>query len=169
VDITEFRIGSLVTTSYPENQDGVSKPPSKLLTKRKGPFVVLSHTGSTYQIKHLADHKITNVHISRLESFRNDATRVDPVTIAAKDQREFIVAEILEHLPLHQPAKNKSTLEFLVRWKYYDDPEENTWVPWSDLTNNKICHRYCYVTPGMRTLVAMKYRDHLFSDSEDEA
>jgi transposase InsO family protein len=168
VDITEFRIGSLVTTSYPENQDGVSKPPSKLLTKRKGPFVVLSHTGSTYQIKHLADHKITNVHISRLEGFRVDTTRVDPVTIAAKDQREFIVAEILEHVPLYQPAKNKSTLEFLVRWKYYDDPEENTWVPWSDLTNNKICLRYCFGTPGMRSLVAARYRDTLFIDSDDD-
>jgi hypothetical protein len=168
-DITEFKIGSLVTTSYPANQDGVSKPPSKLQTKRKGPYVVLSHDGSTYQVKHLADHKISNVHISRLENFRSDATRVDPVTIAAKDQREFIVEEILEHLPLHQPAKNRRELEFLVKWKYYDDPEENTWVPWSDLTNNKICHRYCFTTPGLKSLVAMKYRDHLFSDDEDEA
>jgi hypothetical protein len=130
--------------------------------------VVQSHTGPTYQIKHLADHKITNVHVSRLENFRCDATRVDPVTIAAKDQREFIVEEILEHLPLHQPAKNRSTLEFLVKWKYYDDPEENSWVPWADLTNNKICHRYCFTTPGLKSLVAMKYRDHLFSDDEDE-
>ena len=167
-DITEFKIGSLVTTSYPANQDGVSKPPSKLQTKRKGPYVVLGHDGSTYQVKHLADHKITNVHISRLENFRSDATRVDPVTIAAKDQREFIVEEILEHLPLHQPAKNRSTFEFLVKWKYYDDPEENSWVPWADLTNNKICHRYCFTTPGLKSLVAMKYRDHLFSDDEDE-
>ena len=47
-DITEFQIGSFVTVSYPENQSGVRKPPAKLLTHRKGPFLVLSHEGPAY-------------------------------------------------------------------------------------------------------------------------
>ena len=127
-DITEFAIGSFVTVSYPENQSGVRKPPSKLLTHRKGPFLVLSHEGPAYRIKSLTDQKVKIVHISRLEIFRYDAVNVDPVAIAAKDKREFIVEAIREHVPTYQPAKNKPTLEFFVKWRGYPE-SENEWVP----------------------------------------
>ena len=121
-----------ISLSYPENQSGVRKPPAKLLTHRKGPFLVLSHEGLAYRIKKsFTDQKVTIVHVSRLEIFRYDA--VDPVAVAAKDKREFIVEAIREHVPVHQPAKNEPTLEFFVKWKGYPE-SENSWVPW----------RYCY-------------------------
>ena len=156
-DITEFQIGSFVTVSYPENQSGVRKPPAKLLTHRKGPFLVLSHEGPAYHIKSLTDQKVTIVHVSRLEFFRYDAVNVDPVAIAAKDKREYIVEAIREHVPVYQPSKNKPTLEFLVKWRGFPE-SENSWVPWQDLTNNLQCLRYCYQTVGMRSICPMIYR-----------
>jgi len=164
--ITEFKIGSFVTLSYPPNQSGVSKPPAKLMTKRRGPYVVLGHTGSTYKLKNLADEKVTDNHVSRLEIFRYDVGSVDPQAIAAKDLREFVVEAILEHEPTISAAKNKKTLRFLVKWRGFD-ASHNTWVPWHDLTNNKICLRYCWDTHGMRSLVSKIYRDEL--EAEDGA
>ena len=167
-DITEFEIGSFVTVSYPENQSGVRKPPAKLMTHRKGPFLVLSHEGPAYRIKSLTDQKVTVVHISRLELFRYDVANVDPVAIAATDKREFIVEAVREHVPIHQPAKNKPTLQFLVKWKGYPE-SENEWVPWQDLTNNIHCLRYCYQTVGMRSICPMAYRDEVLAlIAEDE-
>ena len=158
--ITEFGIGSLVTVSYPANQDGKSKPPSKLLTKRKGPFVILSYDGSTYRVRHLASRTESSVHVSRLEKFSYDAARVDPVAVAGKDLGLFRVEEILDHQPKHHPSRNKSTLKFLVKWKDYGE-EFNSWEPWHNLTNNSICLRYCMATHGLLSLVSKKYREAL--------
>ena len=161
--ITEFKIGSFVTLSYPPNQSA----PSKLMTKRRGPYVVLGHTGSTYKLKNLADEKVTDNHVSRLEIFRYDVGSVDPQAIAAKDLREFVVEAIVEHEPTIRAAKNKPTLRFFVKWRGYD-ASHNEWVPWHDLTNNEICLRYCYYTHGLRSLVSKKYRDQILAGIEGD-
>ena len=70
---------------------------------------------------------------------------------------------ILEHEPTIRAAKNKKTLRFFVKWRGFD-ASHNTRVPWHDLTNNKICLRYCWDTHGMRSLVSKIYRDELEAD-----
>ena len=155
--ISEFAVGALVTLGYPQNQDGVSKPPSKLLTKRSGPYVILSVAGPIYTIRNSASNKTTSVHISRLEQFMHDPGHTDPMAVAAKDMREFIVEAILDHEPKSSPAKHKKTLQFLVKWKGYDE-SENSWVSWhKNLSNNSICLAHC-MRNGMRTMVDKKYR-----------
>ena len=154
--ITEFSIGSHVTVRYPENQDGKAKPPYKLLTQRQGPMIVLSYKGTEYQLRNLADNKIHSVHVSRLEVFKYDVATVDPKSVAAKDLEEFIVERVLDHRPHRQPTKHRGDLEFLIKWRNFGE-EENSWVPWSNLTNNDICHDYC-MTHQMKTLVRKEYR-----------
>ena len=154
--ITDFPVGSLVTLSYPANQDGVCKPPTKLLTKRQGPFKILSRNGTTYTIENVATKKASSVNISRLEIFQHDPARVDPIAVAAKDNREFIVEAVLEHDPIQQPAKNRKALKFLIKWKDYD-ASENSWVAWHNLTNNNVVLAYC-MRAGMNSLVAKQYR-----------
>jgi hypothetical protein len=157
-DVTEFPIGSYVTSSYPANHAGIGKPPAKLLTKRKGPFVILSYDGPIYELKNAGDKKINYAHVSTLERFHYDISRVDPMAIAAKDHREFVVERILEHRPQHyKPKSSTKHLEFLVKWKDYDDAD-NSWVKWHDLTNNSICHRYCMSQPSLRGLISAAYR-----------
>jgi len=75
--ITEFENGTLVTLSYPQNQDGVSKPPSKLLTKRRGPYTILSHSGPTYQIRTwltTRSHQSTSVAWNNLFTIQHEWT-----------------------------------------------------------------------------------------------
>jgi len=163
--ITEFKIGDFVTLSYPANQDGISKPPSKLMTKRRGPYEVVSFEGPIYKVKNLGDNKIVQIHVNELEIFRYDVAHVDPMAVAAKDKREFVVEEIVAHRPTHQPTRNKKALEFLIKWRDYDE-SENSWVSWHELTNNHICHAYCMANQ-MRSLVHKRYRVAAVEEDED--
>ena len=164
--ITEFKIGDFVTLSYPANQDGKSKPPSKLMTKRRGPFEVLSFEGPIYKCRNLGDNKVLAIHVNELEIFRYDVAHVDPQAVAAKDQREFVVEAIVEHRPTHQPTRHRKQLEFLIKWKDYDE-SENSWVGWHELTNNNICHAYCMANQ-MRSLVHKRYRGIAAAAAEDD-
>jgi hypothetical protein len=110
--LDEYGDGTLVTVSYPQNMSGKSKPPDKLLTQRKGPYEVVEHTGSTYKLRHVADNKVIHRHISQLELFYYDPDSVDPMEVAAKDLKEFIVEEILDHDPKRQPSRNRKHLNF---------------------------------------------------------
>ena len=80
------------------------------------------------------------------------------MAIAARDTREFVVEAILDHEPKQSPSKHKKTLQFLVKWKGYDE-SENSWVSWhKNLTNNNICLAYC-MRNGMKSMVDKKYCD----------
>jgi len=180
-DVTEFPIGSMVTVSYPESLGGGARPPSKLMTRREGPFVVLSHGGPRPRAAPFhrpgpnrpsgarrrkvspvptnskdrkgqddtdrATNKDKTSHASKLETFRYDASRVDPVSIAAKDKQEYLVEDVLDHRPPYKPKSSTATLEFLVKWVDFDAP---TWERWHNLTSNSLCHRYCMTQPSLR-------------------
>jgi hypothetical protein len=130
--------------------------------------VIISHEGPHYKIKNVADQKISTVHVSRLEEFQIDRSRVDPMAVAAKDIREFVVESVLDHKPRHHPLRNKPTLEFLIKWKDFDE-SYNSWVPWHNLTNNHVCLRYCLATHGMKSLVSKKYREELERADEEDS
>jgi len=150
--ITEFAIGSYVTTSYPAGLKG--GPPSKLMTHRKGPLLVVSKKGSFYELHDLIDKKSITVHIDHLEEFRYDKAHVDPAVIAAKDSCEFFVESVLDHKPKHQPTKHRSSLEFLIKWRGY--PGQDSWVPWRNLTKNEFVHEYCRQN-HMKSLIDKRY------------
>ena len=92
---------------------------------------------------------------------------MDPQAIAAKDLREFVVESISEPEPTVRPAAHKPDLRFVVKWRGYD-ASHSEWVPWCNLTNNDVCLRYCYITPGLRSLVAKKYREQIQEAIEEE-
>jgi hypothetical protein len=163
--LTDYGVGTLVTVSYPQDITGKSRPPSKLLTQRKGPYEVVAQTGTTYQLQHCADKTKIFRHVSQLELFYYDVATVDPMAIAAKDLTEFVVEDILDHEPKRNAARNRADLQFLVKWKDYDE-SENSWVDWHSLTNNSVCHAYCLRTVGLKSLIAKRYREPEESDEE---
>ena len=136
------------------------------MTKRRGPFEVLSFEGPIYKCRNLGDNKVLAIHVNELEIFRYDVAHVDPQAVAAKDQREFVVEAIVEHRPTHQPTRHRKQLEFLIKWKDYDE-SENSWVGWHELTNNNICHAYCMANQ-MRSLVHKRYRGIAAAAAEDD-
>ena len=108
----------------------------------------------------MATKKASSVNISRLEIFQHDPARVDPIAVAAKDNREFIVEAVLEHDPIQQPAKNRKALKFLIKWKDYDASENIGWPGTTSRANNNVVLAYC-MRAGMNSLVAKQYRDEL--------
>ena len=150
--ITEFGVGSYVTTSYPSGLKG--GPPSKLMTQRKGPLLVVSKKGSFYTLMDLVQKNSITVHIDHLEEFRYDKAHVDPAVVSAKDTCEFFVESVLDHEPKLQPTKHRKDLEFLIKWRHY--PGQDSWVPWRNLTRNEFVHEYCRQN-HMKSLIDKRY------------
>ena len=110
---------------------------------------VLSYDKDTYTLQDLTNpNRTMKVHVSRVSEFRYDPTQVDPAEIALTDASSFVVHSILNHRyqgtlrkKLTQSSR-KSDIEFLVKWEGYDDPNDNTWEPWSELRTVKATHDY---------------------------
>jgi len=159
---TEFAVGSLVLLEYSKGLNG-KKPPHKLMTRLGGPYVVRSHEGPKYRLRHLANKHIQEVHVSRLRPFRYDPKRTDPNAVAAADIDEFLVANVIDHRPKTKGAK-RSDMEFLVQWDGYD-ASHDSWEPWETLRNNSIIHDYC-LSHNMKRFVPKNIQQS--DSSEDE-
>jgi hypothetical protein len=152
-EITTFPVNSFVLTEYPRTAFG-AVPPSKLLTRLKGPFrvVSISSDGNHYTLTNLATNKEENVHLTRIRPFVTDEN-IDPSTVANKDQQLFDVEAIVQH---KGSQKLKSQMKFKVKWLGYDD-SQNSWSPWKDLAHNAVQHQYLRAH-GMAALVPSRYK-----------
>jgi hypothetical protein len=145
--IDEFEIGSYVLLDY--NNDLKERgPPHKLMPFKKGPFRVVNMVGSRYTLLDLINNKHVDAHITQLTPFHYDSATMDPKTVAARDNQEYVVEQILKH---RGDKKFKSTLQFLVRWKGYG-PEYDTWEPWKNLRLVDKLHTYL-AQYGMKSLI----------------
>jgi hypothetical protein len=79
------------------------------------------------------------VHVSNLAPFYYDANTVDPYEVAVTDAGEFHVEAIVQHFG---DPKRKSGMDFEVKWTGYDDPAENTILPWSEVRLLPVLHKY---------------------------
>ena len=109
---------------------------------------VISNKGAEYTLGDLVQDKNISVHISRLKEFEYDPLHHDPLAIAAKDNEEDEVESIIRHTG---DPKRKTSMDFLVRWKGYDESED-LWLPWSELRTNNALHTYLRQN-GMEKLI----------------
>ena len=116
---TEFKVGSYVLVSY------LVRPPSKLHCRWSGPFQVMSRVRNNVIIRDLTNDARQEYDVSRLRVFLV-ATGVDPKAVATADLGEAEVDSILDH---RGSARQRASLEFLVRWS---DGEE-TWEIWEQV------------------------------------
>ena len=133
-DITEFVIGTHVLVAY---QSG---PPTRLLTRWKGPMKVLSSQDSEYLLLDLVSGKEKLFHVKNMRAFHFSPSKVDPLDIARRDYDEFFVERILEH---EGDFRKVSTLFFLVRWHAYSS-EHDSWEPWKNLLHSEQLHLYLH-------------------------
>jgi hypothetical protein len=132
--ITGFKIGDYVLLS-PVVDDGYMRPVIKTKLVLEGPLKIMGVHRDDYTVQDLINRKTRVVHLRRLRPFYYDPEFVDPEKVAMKEKGEFVVEKILE-VRGDRKGKRKD-LEFLVKWKGYNDPEDNTWEPWStDLARN---------------------------------
>jgi hypothetical protein len=152
-EVTVFPVNSFVLTEYPRGAFG-AVPPSKLLTRLKGPFRVISISsdGNHYTLSNLATNKEENVHLTRIRPFISDE-HINPTTVANKDQQLFDVEAIVQH---KGSRKLKSNMTFKVKWLGYDE-SQNSWSTWKDLAHNAVLHEYLRAH-GMAALVPSRYK-----------
>ena len=130
--LTEFTIGTHVLVAY---EDG---PPTRILTRWRGPMKILSCHKSEYLLLDLVTGKEKTVHIKNMRIFRFDPFAVNPLDVARRDYSEFFVEKIMDH---NGDFRKVSTLTFKVRWLHYT-PEYDTWEPWKNLRLLAPLHEY---------------------------
>ena len=136
--IDHFPVGSYVLVEYDSTLKGRG-PPHKLMPFKKGPFQVVNNIGTRYTVRNLLTNTHEDVLIHRLYPFNYDEDNIDPKAIAAKDNQEFVVKKILDHIG---DPKRKGSLQFLVHWEGYDDPKWHSWEPWNSLRLVDKVHDY---------------------------
>jgi len=129
-----------------ENRDGIRAhaPPSKLHPKLRGPFKVISKTtrgnqGTIYTCENLVTNKLEDFHVTNLQPFIYDETKINPLEIALADNESFLVEKILRHRFTDSQNKIKSNLQFLIKWKGLNDP---SWEPWKNTSKLILVHEY---------------------------
>ena len=146
-DRTEFPVNSHVLLDYPTN------PPTRLHTRKRGPYKVIRFSGNDYVLLDLVSNKEQTVNITRLSPFEFDPLRTDPRQVANKDQSAFDIDQVLAHRGnLHL----KRTLEFLVSWVGYD-ATYNSWEPWKNVRNTLQLHTYLR-TKGLTSVIPKNFR-----------
>ena len=132
--LTEFVVGTHVLVAY------ATGPPTRLLTRWKGPMKILRSQGSEYLLLDLVSGKEKTFHVKNMRAFHFIPSHVDPLDIARRDYDEFFVEQILEH---EGDFKKVSTLHFLVRWRTYSS-EHDSWEPWKNLLHSEELHKYLH-------------------------
>jgi transposase InsO family protein len=131
---TQYPPDSYVLVQYREGS-----APSRLHTIWKGPLRVISGSESKYVLLDLITNKEKVYHVTDMKPFFFNPLTIDPIDVARKDYLEFFVESILDHKG--NKKSKKKNLEFLIKWLGYDS-EFNTWEPYANIRDMKICHDY---------------------------
>lgn len=142
---TVFPINSYVLQRY--NQ----KPGGKFPNNWHGPKRVINFVKSVYTVQDLITGKNTETHVTNLKPFLYDPQHVNPTDIAMQDNQEFLIDHIMDH---RGDRRDKTNMEFKVRWSGYDDSED-TWEPWKELRSTIQLHEYLR-THNMKSLITLK-------------
>jgi hypothetical protein len=109
---------------------------SKLAPKLLGPYTVQSQLGNEVTCTHCQLQTTHVFHCDRITPFFG--THASAKTIGLLDKEEFIIDSILSH---RGSLKNRSTLQFLVRWSGYT-ADDDTWEPYANLRHAFPLHAY---------------------------
>jgi len=102
---------------------------SKLDFKWKGPFKVIKKLfGNVYEVEDLRNKKKLRFNSVDLKRF-NCPSNIDPINIAARDESEYVVKEILDHKLEGKNKKNKTHYYFLVEF----EDESKEWLPYLEV------------------------------------
>jgi hypothetical protein len=153
---TKFVPGQHVLCDYTGNpiKHGAS---NKLRTQLRGPYKVISCIKNDVKLMDLITSKEFTINIQHVRPFTYDPMITNPFHIARRDRAEYVVENILDH---HGQSSRRSDLEFLVKWKDYDEAE-NSWEPYKELKDIPALHNYLY-NHKMKSLIPPEHRKDKF-------
>ena len=121
---TSLQVGDFVMLSY------INRPPSKLSTKLRGPFRIVSISGCCTHVASLLVDKIYKVDISRLKKWTASG---DPTDAARKAEPNTFVPEAIIDCQPHALKPNKpDDYLFLTTWEGFE-PADATWQELKDV------------------------------------
>jgi hypothetical protein len=138
-----FSCGDYVLRRYPSSKVGTHHNPNKWGTFWRGPYIIVKTTPqiytdqTTYYIKNLVTMKEYATHIEELKPFYYDPAYINPVTIAVRNEGEYVVGAIKNH-----GKDDNNNMLWLVHWQDYPD-EDDTWEPQETLKDVGIFQDYC--------------------------
>ena len=152
---TNWPVGSYVLVEY--HTSIIRKgPPSKMLTRLRGPMKVVAKTDDDYTLMNLVFNKPEHVHVSLIRPFVYDSNFVDPKDVARRDViSSFEVESIIDHTPKSK-RQLKSKMDFKVRWLGFGE-EHDLWIPFSELRDSPALHRYLWDN-GMKHHINKQHR-----------
>jgi hypothetical protein len=129
---TTFPVDSLVLVKYP------SRPIDKLTPPWRGPMKVVSFTTwGKYTLRDLVMGSENDYHVSDLKAY-NPSLTADPVPIAARDRKEFVIEEIVSHTGT---SRRKTAMKFKVKWLGYDASYDSE-LSWHEVQKTEALQRY---------------------------
>ena len=146
---TDYRPDSYVLVKYREGS-----APTRLHTPWKGPLRVISGKKSKFILFDLITNKEKEYHVTDMKPFHFDPLLTNPIDVARKDHLEFFVESILQHKG--SKGSKRTQFHFLIKWAGYDD-DKNTWEPYANIRDMKICHEYLQAH-NLAYLIPKKFR-----------
>ena len=136
---TSFNVGDCVLVSYP------NQAPSKLHPRWRGPMIVMSIAGNTYECQDVLTQETSEFDVSRLKLYKHDEA-VAAEEAATWDDERFLVEDMLDH---RGSPKSRTKMKFKVRWQGFG-PESDTWEPYALVKTLEVFQRY-------KTVKKLKY------------
>ena len=134
---TEFPVDSLVLVSY------LTRPTSKLHTRKAGPFLVVSRRSNVVTIRNLTNGDEKDVDVSRLTRFISEGNLSDFRAIAAADLGEVEVDAITA---VEGDPRRRQSLTFEVQWS----DGEVTWEPWDNVRRLAALDEFILANPSLK-------------------
>jgi hypothetical protein len=127
-------------------------------TRWIGPFLVMDRTNNdpSHPVLHLMDLTTMKIKEASINDCRNfntswfheDNLMPELVKLAATDKNEYVVEKIFSHKPSGSTRKTPlSRYLFEVKW---EDFEETTWEPYSNLKDLAPMDKYASEHPGLK-------------------
>ena len=130
----KFNPNDLILWNSRENPS--SFRPSKLSPKLLGPYAVIEQNKNNIKCRHVISNKISIFHADRVTPFIG--TKQSAEDVALLDNDEYVVEKILAH---RGNFRQRTSLEFLVRWSSYSS-DSDSWEPWTSLLHVEALHDY---------------------------
>jgi hypothetical protein len=134
---SNFQLGDYVLVKYP------SRPPTKLSPILKGPMVIIEKLNHGFLCQDLITQSQLEISEDRLTKFFPPSPDVNVSDIAASDNFEQIVRQILRW---KGNPKRKRDLFFEILW----DDGDITWEPWSNVRDLALMDQFLLDHPDLK-------------------